>query len=393
MNVEAEESDATLGTIVSKPWFLDVAGPYLSLAELHNLQRVDPSCRSGVAEWIVTWPVDTQETLRVLRATKLTKVFTFGGSRRNLRAGLLGNIGENPLPILQHSFASLTFDPLGNQMLGTPWSGRPPIAKRRVLPCVHAADDSGTNIFYWRYGSRFVCPRDAAHAASELAAHFNFDTASWQLFPSAAIIGRISAGVCRLGSRVYIIGGWVPNGDRFREFRSVRCFDLQQEQWIDSTIPDYPGRSSSGFTTVAFDERTIMVTGGVCFGNAPPGHSPMVAYQNEVFSLDILSATWTRLPPNPCADKYLLHSSFLYEDASNGSERSFAVNVYNHSFRLVEPGRERWVELPEVRGRGINSASGRSVIGAGDRTLAVSFWSLGNEIHTSRSYIWEYHQR
>lgn len=97
--------------------------------------------------------------------------------------------------------------------------------------------------------------------------------------------------------RVYVIGGetttdtWVAPGYA----RSVQCFDLQQEEWVDPGFPDYPGEAYSRYAVAAHNETTLIVAGGEMITDWYHEYGPLTGSCRQVFALNLESGSWTSL--------------------------------------------------------------------------------------------------
>lgn len=407
MSVRGVEEEISLSYAVELPWFLTAAAPYFSWTDLHSLQAVNRSCWNQVSAWIGTWPEDMQDFLQTLRTTKTSKILVFG-CHRTQQPGFANDWHRIPPPILNFAFGSLTFDPSGKQVCGSPWSeytvmNQQPLNLGRDAPCVCPADDHGTQIFYcgglYSVGDtteRWVRRNEFLPIASTTTALFDVHTASWRSLPPMPE-GRSNAGVGRVGTKIYIIGGEVVDPNNNNNWmvaqHSVLCFDLQEEQWmVDSGIPNFPGVAYCGLAVAALDETTIVVAGGaaeVIVDNPPIGAPTRVTVASrEAFSLDLASGSWNALPllPEiPDASSIQKFSGFLYEDPDNGNERSFAVNCLTQSFHLSDGN---WEALSDMRGRGVFPTMPNCFTGICGSKMAISFGSIGTEIFIARRNTW-----
>jgi len=295
-------------------WVLSNIGSFLTLNDLHRLSWANKACCESIQRWLQTSPNDLLQEMfhREYNWPRGMRLLVFGISSCYPD----GDIGlyRRVDPIMEFSLQDLRFDCKTNRLVGQPWeefvvSKPPPVPLGSTEPIVCKANDSGSQIFYCgghQYAresnekSTWLTIGDTSRYSYREAALFDADTASWKAMPPIRdndTRGLFGAGCCRLGSKIYIIGGARMWGDRWdsEDLKKVFLFDLETEQWVASGIPDYPGISSTGLQVIAQDPTTLLVVQSVTLRN----RNWMCSSSSEIFSLDILSRTWTKLNALP----------------------------------------------------------------------------------------------
>ncbi|CAB9525413.1 unknown protein [Seminavis robusta] len=191
---------------------------------------------------------------------------------------------------------------------------------------------------------------------SSSTAIFDVKTSSWKsLAPMPECV--CNAGICRLGSHVYIIGG---ERGSYRYNQEVLCFDLETEKWMPSGIPDFPGRAYGGYATIASSNHTILLAGGVMITHWNFRHGPRIGPCREVFSLDVTSCIWTRVADLPESDFAANKcTGFLQQSANN--DTSCVVVSGKQTVQLLPSG--QWDALPSFRkGAGCVASFGNTIV-------------------------------
>ncbi|CAB9517179.1 Kelch motif [Seminavis robusta] len=342
----------TLEDVLAFDWFLAVAGSFLSFADLQHLSSTSKKCRGGVFAGINAWPRNGKDLFWTCQRVKPPKVLVMGVHCR----------AQSPASsILQFSFGKLAFDTSKAQVVEA-WSELyrlPAPLEPPTAPKLCAADESGSKIFLCG-GGFFGCE----------AALLDVQSRSWTTLPNMPS-HKPNAGSCRLGSRIYIVGGQIDyaNHGALRIDQTVHCFDLVAQEWVDSGIPAFPGRAYMQSAVIARDDHTIVVAGGRMLSQ-----TQLFMPCREVYSLDVESGVWTRLVDLPesddAAEKISCHG-FLWKRASTEST-TCVVARGSQTVQLLPNG--QWEALPSFR----QEKSDSCVACIGD--ALVSFSSNGHEL-------------
>ncbi|CAB9523282.1 expressed unknown protein [Seminavis robusta] len=360
------ETTLTWEDVLASDWFLSSAGSFLSFADLHYLSSTSKQCRNKVHAWIITWPKCAKDLFCAccqLQPPSSLLVFGLHNCSKAFPLGYVEQLRPNPSPILQFSFASMTFDVSKAAILGA-WSllsiaNEAPDNLGRTAPNVCAVDDEGSKIFYCG-GNQFAAKNEGQWLTvsemngncSSSTAIFDVKTSSWKSLAPMPV-GVCNAGICRLGSLVYIIGGETGSYGNNRE---VLCFDLETEAWVPAGIPSFPGRAYGGYATIASSNHTILVAGG----GMVTDWNHMIGPCREVFSLDVTSCIWTRVADLPDSDYAAKKcTGFLRQSANN--DTSCVVVSGKQTVQLLSSG--HWDVLPGFRnGPGCVASFGNTVV-------------------------------
>jgi len=396
-----------LENLLSSEWSLALVGPYLPVVDWYSLSCVSKSCHRSVLRQM---PEETLAFVKDLKGAETKRLLVFGvhnthKEKRSEQEDLF-RIFRNPAPVIQFSFDALWYNASEHKLSGRPWSElsatySSPISLGRVGASVCATDESGHTIFYCggRYVARnreqrWVWENAMDDKVSSTAALFDVDTASWHSMPPMPE-ARYGAGICRVGKRIFIIGGRLDRDWSEEEFeedvvsRSLLCFDCVKQEWLDREIPDYPGSAYAGFSVVALDKATMLVVGGETITEYPQ-YGPFVEISCQVFTLDIPSATWTRLPdlPESVAPK-LIDGGPSVEAPRNGNEgMCVVVNNGQKSACLVMDPRPHWKQLPDLPDGGFHRLRWCCSAVFGGGLMAAFFASQSYQIYGVRSKVW-----
>ena len=373
-------------------WMLSNIGSFLTLNDLHRLSWANKACCESLQRWLETSPDLLQEMFhREYNWPRGMRLLVFGLSscRPWGDRGLYRRVD----PIMEFSLQDLRFDCKTNRLVGQPWeefvvSKPPPVPLGSTEPIVCKANDSGSQIFYCgghQYAresnekSTWLTIGDTSRYSYREAALFDADTASWKAMPPIRdndTRGLFGAGCCRLGSKIYIIGGARMWGDRWdsEDLKKVFLFDLETEQWVASGIPDYPGELSTDLKVVAQDPATLLVVQSVILRNRNWITDEWPSW-SDIFSLDILSRTWTKLNALP---RVSCPAAQRISIGYRGDRDS-----YQKIYQVLPTG--EWEALPSNRDK--NCWRVPATLGIGD---GASILSLGGclEIYSCRSKSW-----
>ncbi len=180
---------------------------------------------------------------------------------------------------------------------------------------------------------------------------------------------RSSNVVVRIGTKVYLIGGWdstprFPNDLAGVFHRAIDVFDLQTET-ISQSAFQLPDPLRRAFTGVAYG-NSIILSGGIGEGGS---HFSLV---DQVTMLDTDTGTWTELPRLPFANfapasEILGDKLFVFGGLEMTSQTSGAYQ--NHIFELdLKNANTAW----KHSGRYLSEAKGFSqVLKTNDHTLLI----------------------
>ena len=387
---------------------LSVVGSFFSLADWHSIRKTSKNCKTNVDRWITEEMHTFIEHLKGTNASTLLIFGNHGVYRNNKQDNLVSEKFLNPAPILRFSFNALGYDATKREIIGKPWSLLPssnqqPSGLGRIDPIVIATNDDGSEIMYCGgYGvaknnNRWLPSSEIMfETASSKAGLFDVKTASWSSLPSMPY-GRSKAGVCRVGSRIIIIGGETgdDSGDSGLTYtRSVLCFDTINKEWVDNGIPDFPGRAFAGFAVVVDNNHQIFVAGGEIITEYHEEYGPIIGTSREVFSFTTSSKVWSRLPDLPehmVNDGCLSCNGFLMTDPRNtGDNRAyptFSLGRRSAYLEVDEFGMFGWKELadmPTDDGR----ESEFSIARFGGGKMAAFFESFSNRLFDARLNKW-----
>ena len=386
---------------------LSVVGSFFSLADWHSIRKTSKNCKNNVDRWIT-------EEMRIfiehLKGTNASTLLIFGnhGAYRNKKQDnlMVSTKFLNPAPILRFSFNALGYDATKREIIGNPWSFLPssnqqPSGLGRVDPIVIATNDDGSEIMYCGgYGvatnnNRWLPSSEIMFdTASSKAGLFDVNTASWSSLPSMPY-GRSKAGVCRVGSRIIIIGGETGDGDFGLTYtRSALCFDTINKEWVDNGIPDFPGEAFASFAVVVDNNHQIFVAGGEIITEYHVELGPRIGTSREVYSFNISSNVWSRLPDLPEhmeTGGCLSCNGFLLTDPRNTGDNcaypTFSLGRRSAYLKIDEFGMFGWKELADMPmddGR----VSKSSIARFGGGKMAAFFELFSNRLFDARLNKW-----
>ena len=356
-------SPTTVESLLDSDWlFAHGRGGYLTFDDLRSLSAVSKCVRRGIKKYVRTLPADVQDLLCTWCGKSPTALIFY-----RLRAySFDGESIWNPNPVLRFSVGSLTYDLEYEELIGQPWKNIAGESQPQWLgsfPNVCTANDDGSKLFLCggtqcmgENGSGWVSKdKIIKKGDTRAAALFDTNTGEWEKLPDMPSEGWRSR-LCRIGSRIYVIGGGRRDGSIIR---TILCFDLDQSAWVDSGCDDFPGEAQITSSAIAaLNDATILVAGGDCPGDLCGTTS------RQVFSLDVTTGVWSRLNDLPryivddvkvcrgirMGGLWVQQKGFIVKSRT-GSESNF---VFQHGDTLLQllPSGE-WEVAPDLRGLGL----------------------------------------
>ena len=150
--------------------------------------------------------------------------------------------------------------------------------------------------------------------------------------------------------------------------------DLQQEEWVDTGVADYPGEAYARYAVAAQNETTLLVAGGKMITDWHHEYGPLTGFSRQVFALNLESGSWTSLADLPEDDDRRSSKSFGFMHTSRSGEKSFVVYGYKKVFRLFRDG-GNW-ERQAIAG----AKQDACLAMIGDGSMILSFESFQNRI-------------
>jgi hypothetical protein len=397
-------------------WFLSECSGHLAMNDLRSLLATNRQIRAHINKWIESWPSEVQEVFRKWpRNDSYIVVFgchhAYPGDRiingeELIRSDSMinGELILNPSPILKMSMESMAFDAVSELFVGNPWKeietlNAPPLAIGRMYPNVCKADPEGTKVFYC--GGRLAAKRGDIHLSSTdgfekcvsvVTMMFDLKTSTWKRLQDMPQ-GRENAGICRVGSKIYLIGGeyFDGGGDEPCPAESVICFDLDQERWVpeeELLIPNKPGNAYSGFAVGRISQTDIIVAGGEHISEYHEEYGPLVGCSSEVFILSLSNKSWTRLPDLPATARDFKNKLFasVLATSSHREDEKFALTVSDgrNFVKLVEDA-EAWEVLPSPLEDGL-SDNGSVMVQNCQQSILLS--NYGGHVYSEQSNVW-----
>lgn len=375
-----DRNQLILVDLLEKEWFFTLLGPCLSFADLRNLCLSSKPTQVAVRALVGTWPEEVRELLGTWCGKTPSSLLIFGTHGANDVECRY----RHPAPIIRFQVDSLSYDDESKNLLGQPWSevvanNSQPRALGRNQPNVCSANNSGSKIFYCggrNYvdggdnvdDTRWINPRDMIDRDSVTTGIFDIDTGIWTQLPQMPE-PRSGAGIFRIGSRIYVLGG-ERSYEWDEAYHSIRCFDLDQECWIDSGCDEFPVDAYEGYVVVVIDDSTVLVAGGSMITDWHDENGNMVGSSRQVFSLNINSGVWTQLsdlPESVCEDP--IGSLLKPKD----QQQVTAVVMGKETWARLLPNGE-WEVSPDLRGfelTAIRLDSVKNEIFSGNKWLAL----------------------
>ena len=337
--------------MLEKDWFKSLLLPFLSFGDLHNLFKSNKVGKAVVQSLTAAWPDEIRELVRTWCKGPdefLIIVNTDVSCTRFQEEGFAQH--RYPPPIIKFQVDSLSFDKETGKVRGQPWSEVIPKNRQPqglgCHQCCCYANDAKTEIFVcggellvpegqddgtltWFYQNAIV-RRD-----SRISGLFDLETRRWTELPSVPLPNCNSARAFRIGARVYIIGSGIP----------ILWFDLDTMRWelgLDGSYI-FPREALEDFEVNVIRNNEVIVAGGYWEGN--------VGYSREVFSLNMTSGLWTRLPDLPevfALDEYKYSCSL-----SNGT----MCIMNRHCWATLPHGGREWRMNPGLEGEGIKAVT------------------------------------
>ncbi|KAL9180938.1 hypothetical protein ACHAXT_009743 [Thalassiosira profunda] len=352
---------AAARAILRSECFFAAGGGFFTFDDLRQVAVSCKAGREGVSGFIRSMPPDVQKLVR--RCDQLKYVLL---EKAKFRMNIDGAFRRNPDPMYRFSFASLAFD--GERFWGDPWTEISPNNAQPSLmgtadKQICAANDGGTKLFVC--GGRAACvPSDEwvnyqtnydYFFTSGVTALYDVATGLWEKLPDMPK-PRHSAAVCRLGTKIYIIGGGENSTIALRD---VQCFDLSKGEWVESECKDFLHRAllrdpmnptrglelQAGRAAAMLDDSTIVVAGGrpVVMGDVQ---------SKKVLALDVASGEWNQLTDlpdcmGPEEGKFKCRG-FLLRSESDPTDSSFVFMKGCDWARMLPNG--EWELMPDLSG-------------------------------------------
>lgn len=157
-----------------------------------------------------------------------------------------------------------------------------------------------------RFSTPDIDPSSPTFSSSNccITALFDARSGEWERMPNIPLGTAHQAGICRIGRRIYVIGGYYWTFGTMVYRNAVRCFDLDERKWVRYECGKFPGSADRGYAIAPVGEDTIVVAGGFSGGGGRGGwlgggFQRGGSSCSYVYSLNLRSGTWIRLPDLP----------------------------------------------------------------------------------------------
>ena len=349
-------AETGLSSLLEKDWFASLLSPYLSFGDLRNLSMSSKTLEVIVSSQTAIWPDEVKELVRTWCTEPGDCLFMVGIHDQCTR--MRGSVVQyrHPAPMIQFQVDCLSYDAETGKLRGQPWSevlvkNQQPKRLGRDGGCICYANDAKTQIFVC--GGDWLAPEgqddetlvwfdedDIQDISTKAVGIFDLETGLWTdlpSFPGRADVFSFS-GVFRIGSKVFIISGADP----------IFCFDLKHKRW-ESWLDDscyFPGEAVSQYDVIVVDNNTVIVAGGYVIGSN--GDMFFSQYWPEVFSLNMTTGAWTRLPDLPGA-----FDTDIKPYSCRVNDGSIFVVVQDCWAVLSQDG--NWEVNPDLKGKGVKA--------------------------------------
>jgi hypothetical protein len=210
----------TIAVLENKDWVSHMMG-YLNFGDMRNLSISSKTTRDYVSSVIAKWPVEIRKLLATWCHKRSAPIMISGASIEGC------NYDNEKPPVVQFKAESLAFNSETSELQGRPYSliavksdttGR--LGDSGAIACF--ANEEKTLAFY--------CGGFANYEPTTAADMFDTVNEVWLELPSMPS-PRDFAGICRIGSRIYIAGGF-----RTEDHNYILCFDLDLTKWVNTWI-------------------------------------------------------------------------------------------------------------------------------------------------------------
>jgi hypothetical protein len=199
------------------------------------------------------------------------------------------------------------------------WDELPPMPYARIWPGMAVVDNrlilaGGSAVFDAENPLEFQPQRPATGVAAVQALDLGRPEKGWTELPPIPGGERSLFGMAAVGRKVYAFSGgygkgWLNYGDYRGYTKDAYVLDLDKLRW--RRLPDFPFRAH-GIDATAYQDRFILLTGGMKVGHEDPparpleelantdeGNFDVVVFDTQLESYRILP---TRVPPFPTSD-------------------------------------------------------------------------------------------
>ena len=366
--------EINLTILFENDWFTSLLSPFLSFGDLRDLSKSNKVAKAIVQSLTASWPNEIRELNRTWCKKPGESLIIMGNHKccTRIHEGVVQL--RHPTPMIKFQVDTLSYDTEIRKLRGQPWSevipkNQPPNDLGRQGCYICYANDAKTQIFVC--GGECSAPKvkdksiltwfdETAFSLfiSKATGLFDLETGHWTELPPTPDFFPGSGGIFRIGAKVYIIICGEP----------ILRFDLEHRRWESWLNNSCICPLNEGMEVVVINENKVIVAGGISEDNEAHRRNEE---SREVYSLNMVSGMWTRLPDLPAVfasrpsvektfscclndDTLCIMNSESWATLSHGGEWQMNPDLEGEGLKAVILGDfmfkvfagNTWVELP-----------------------------------------------